>query len=357
MTNSLIAPLTIRSYVPLTEKSRSFLSVTQNELFSIFQGLSSKKILIVGPCSIHHLEGALTYGKKLFELQKKVAQEILILMRVHIEKPRTKDDWRGFVYDPYLNQTHDIHAGILQSRGLMTKLIEMGVPIATEILDPNLVPYFQDCYAFATIGARTISSPTHRLIASDLKCPVGFKNRIDGDILSAIEATKMSKNSQQILHIGDDGMLKTKKTTGNLHGSLILRGSLNQPNYGLETIKTAQSLMIENNCKPHVIIDCSHGNSLKESQSEVFKKVAQDLIEHQSHILGMMLESYLQAGKYRGQDLTLAPSDISITDPCICFEETEDLILDFHSKLIKSNHSRCLKLATSSPSNVVKSAL
>lgn len=357
MNQTLPTPQSLHISYPVNKDSKLFLNRISSELSAILTGLSLKKLFIIGPCSIHHFEGAISYAQQFLKLQKQVFPEILLLMRVHIEKPRTKDDWRGFVYDPSLDQSNNLLEGIYKSRLLMTTLIEMGVPIALEILDPNLVPYFEDCYSFVTIGARTIASPTHRLIASDVTCPVGYKNRIDGDISSAIEAFKIARKSQQILRIDDLGRLQTKKTLGNKLGCIILRGAQKAPNYDLNSIESTKKLLKLNDLPCNILIDCAHGNSTNESQDLVFEKMADLMLKKEDEIQGILLESYLRSGKFQGKELTKAPFDQSITDPCLSFEQTSDMILKFHSKLIKSNHNRCLKLATSSPSNVVRSAL
>jgi 3-deoxy-7-phosphoheptulonate synthase len=331
--------------LPLSIHSQLFKNQLNREIQAIFNGMSSKKLLIVGPCSIHSEKGALEYAEKLSKLQNLYHKELLILMRVHVEKPRTADNWRGFVYDPFLNGSYDIQVGITKTRQLMLSLLEMEVGISSEVLDPYLIPYFQDCLSFGIIGARTITSPIHRLVCSDLPYAVGFKNRLDGDIDSAIEAMKIAGNPQTFIHTDLKGASTIKKSLGNPFKSLILRGSYQQPNYFKENLFQAQKKLVDANLSPVILVDCSHGNQLFDPQEEVVKKVIQEHFDYSTPIAGMLIESYLKAGRFSGNNGQSAPYDLSITDSCLSFETTKKLIETFHSKLISSNHNLCLKSA------------
>jgi 3-deoxy-7-phosphoheptulonate synthase len=349
-------PSELKKKIPLSSKNTYFLKKVDSELKAIHTHQSKKKLLILGPCSIHHLEKTIEYAYLLKELKETVKDQFLILMRVHVEKPRTLNSWKGFISDPTLDGQAKIEEGIESTRRLMRRILDLELPISAELLDPLLFPYYQDFLSFAVIGARTIHSQVHRLIASTLPFPVGFKNRIDGDIQSAIDAMQVSKTAQTFVQLTDDGRLVKTSSVGNFHPFLILRGG-SEPNYFQKNIESTAQSMKKQGLIGNIIVDCAHGNKKKLPQERVVQEVIDDYFSYQTKIQGLMIESYLKKGNYTESPLTLAPKDLSITDECLSFEETKDLVLDFQSKLIKSNQSLCLYSAIGSPSNVINSAL
>ncbi len=350
------SPQEIIEQLPLPAKEKLFRDSVKSEIGKIAFNQSNKLLLIVGPCSIHHYQGALEYAEKLAQLKNQVDDLFTIVMRVHVEKPRTKIGWHGYLYDPDLNYSNNIEKGLISSRKLMIEILKLGLPIATEILDPLMIPYFEDLLSFATIGARTIHSAPHRLAFSDISIPAGFKNRIDGDITSAVAAIEFAQTKQTLLKLHSSGRLIKKQTPGNPISFLILRGSEKSPNYSLDCIMESKKIMDQAKLNGQIIVDCSHGNKKGSTQELVFKKVLDDFLNFQSPIKGLSLESYIQSGRFSNRDLSQAPKDLSITDDCLSFEKTELLILEAYSNVMSSNHSLCLNAAITSPSNVVRSA-
>lgn len=356
MEYSFPTPLEIRKHLPLSSAALKCREKGIEEIKLIHSKKNFNQLLIIGPCSIHNSKGALEYAKKIVHLKDSLKSSMHILMRVHIEKPRTKNSWRGFVYDPDCNGSYLIEKGIVLARALLIQILEVGLPISMEIIDPFLIPYFEDCISFATIGARTVSSPCHRLIPAALSVPYGFKNRIDGDIDSAIYALECASAPQTILKLNIEGRIEKISTEGNPFGFLILRGGLKKSNFEKEFILEIEKKFSTKNLFFPILIDCAHGNSRKLPQDLVFETSLTNLIEEKTDTLGFILESYLKEGKYTKEDITKAPYDLSVTDSCLSIKKTIHLLEKAHSKLINSNQSLCLNSAMISPSNVDNSA-
>lgn len=321
----LTSPEILRQNHPLDREAQASVAKMQAQLQAILTGKDPKRILIVGPCSIHHYDGAIRYAKALAHLQKQVASYAVVLMRAHIEKPRTKNSWRGFFYDPDLDGRYDTAKGITLSRQLLIELLHTGVNLSLEMLDPILIPYFEDCYNFALIGARTISSPIHRLAASGLTVPVGYKNRIDGDILSAVEAFGVASQPQTILSNTAQGRIAIRRTLGNPLGCLVLRGGPEKSNYSEADLFMGAELLQSHHLPQSILVDCAHGNSTGHGQSYTFEKMLPILKDPSSAVKGLLLESYLRNGHHTDNNRTSFPSDISITDSCVSIEETTRL--------------------------------
>lgn len=341
MIELLTTPQELKKKLPIPSDTALFLkkiTAETNTLFTSFQ----KKILLVGPCSIHSFDGALMYAEKLAKLSHEVQDHFFIYMRVHVEKPRTRNSWRGFVYDPDLSNSSDIEKGLFLSRKLFLEILKLNLPITTEILDPFLYPYFSDVLSWGNIGARTVASPNHRLLASDCTIPIGFKNPLDGDMASAIYGVEVATAGQTILTLSENGTLIKKTSIGNPFAHLVHRGSTKKSNFEKGALFNSSQQLKAKNLFDKVLVDCGHGNNLMLDQGQVFEIVINDFVLHSTPLLGLMLESYLQKGRYTGNNIAHAPTDISITDPCLSFEETRELILKAQSKLISSNQSLCL---------------
>ncbi len=335
-TVTLTSPVNLRSEVPVTEPVADLVYQSRETVNSILSGNDPRLIVVVGPCSIHNVESALEYAKKLKTLSDKVNDRLLIVMRVYFEKPRTTVGWKGLINDPYLNDTFDISEGLRLARKILIDISDIGLPVATEILEPITPQYISDIISIAAIGARTTESPTHRQMASGLSMPVGFKNGTDGGLQVAIDAMSASKAAHRFLGIDSEGKTCMVKTLGNQSGFLILRGGRSGPNYNAESLEDATKRLSAAEVQPRVMVDCSHANSNKDytKQSVVWNDVIDQRIKGNDSIIGMMVESNLNPGK---QPMTEDPADlkygVSITDGCIGWEETESLILDAYSKL------------------------
>ncbi|MEQ1949155.1 MAG: 3-deoxy-7-phosphoheptulonate synthase [Bryobacteraceae bacterium] len=325
----IISPKALWSKLPLGQGSKTVLSA-RHQMQQILDGTSKKKLLVVGPCSIHDSEAALDYARRLKTVADKCDQ-LLIVMRAYFEKPRTTVGWKGFINDPHLNGTFEMEEGLMQARRLLVQLDEMGLPAGTEALDPITIQYFADLIAWAAIGARTTESQTHREMASGLSMPVGYKNTTDGNIDAAINAIKASRVAHTFLGMDEDGRTSIVSTTGNPYGHIILRGG-DKPNFDRESVAASVAKLAKAGMPARIMIDCSHGNTAKDytRQPLVFRDVVQQMKESDA-IMGMMVESHLHEGSQAiTKDLKYG---VSITDPCINWATTEELILELQDSM------------------------
>ena len=325
----LYTPQKFMDMVPVKPEQIHTVFKSRNEIQNIINESSEKIIILVGPCSIHDVQACLEYANKLKKLSQKVDDKIMIVMRTYFEKPRTTTGWKGFINDPNLNDSFDVHEGLRKARGFLNQVLHIGLPTATEFLDPFMPQYYADLISWGAIGARTVESQTHRQLSSGLSMPVGFKNGTGGSIQIAIDAIIAAKNQHVFLGIDEKGQASVVKTSGNPYGHLILRGGKIGPNYDEKSVTSAAESLINNGLTPKLIIDCSHGNSSKDyrNQSKVFKSVIKQKLNGQNAIFGLMLESHLNPGN---QKISSNPNDlkygVSVTDECVGWEETEDLI-------------------------------
>ena len=323
----LSSPGSIRSELPLSIESVRHVLQSRKEIQDIFDGKSDRLMLIVGPCSIHNPAAALEYAARLKVLADEVRERVMVIMRVYFEKPRTTVGWKGLIYDPDLNDAYNIEKGIFISRKLLLKIVEMGLPVATEMLDPILAQYIADAVSWAAIGARTTEAQTHRQLASGLSMPVGFKNATDGSIQIALDAISTARSQHSFIGVLEDGHVGVFRTQGNLYGHIVLRGGAT-PNYASEHIAFLKVAMQKAGLPANIVVDCSHANSGKkhEKQHCVFEDVLAQIDAGEHAIKGMMLESYLKPGKQKMSASCPPDPEISITDDCIGWEETESLI-------------------------------
>jgi 3-deoxy-7-phosphoheptulonate synthase len=337
----LVSPKTLKKKLPITPSQELWLDTQKTTLLSILNGSLDKRILVLGPCSLHNQESALEIGKKIASLQKEVSDRFFLVMRAYIEKPRTTLGWKGALYGHTQNKPTDIEKGLLWSREVLHALIEEQIPLATEFLDPIASAYFEDLITYGFIGSRTTLSQTHRQLASSLAMPVGFKNTPDGSIHNVINAIKASSEAHLFFHINDDGAVCAKASKGNIFPHLVLRGSDTGPNYEPDALQEAVATLISHNVTKSLLVDCSHGNSLKKIQNQkiVFTSVLEQILSGNQAIRGMMLECHLEEGT---QPYSAAPSpNISLTDPCMSFEQTAALIIDAHSILRNCETKSC----------------
>lgn len=331
----LLTPFELKTKFPLSLQASEGVTKHREAIQDIMDRKLNKLIVIVGPCSIHSSEEALEYAKKLSSLNKKIEDKILTVMRVYFEKPRTTIGWKGMIYDPDLNESCNMAMGLEKARKLLLQIDELGLPTATEILDPVTAQYIADLISWAAIGARTTESQTHRQLASGLSMPVGFKNTTDGSIKTAVEAIQSAIHKHAFLGLLEDGRSGIFHTKGNAYTHIVLRGGANGPNYTSEYIAYARELLKRMGLKPNIIIDCSHANSNKQAskQKDVLRDVVNQKLSGEKSIIGVMLESNLIYGKQNHAEKEKLKYGISITDECLGWDDTEALLLEIYSQL------------------------
>ncbi|HTQ38798.1 MAG TPA: 3-deoxy-7-phosphoheptulonate synthase [Pirellulales bacterium] len=332
----LISPQELKTEHPLSEAAAETVVDSRETVKKILAGDDARLMVIVGPCSIHDEQSGLDYAQRLSELSRRVNDRLFLLMRVYFEKPRTTVGWKGLINDPHLNDTFDISGGLRIARRILLRVAEMGLPAATEMLEPITPQYIADLITLASIGARTTESPTHRQMASGLSMPVGYKNGTDGSLQVALDAMMAARTPHAFLGIDGQGRTCVVHSQGNPWECLILRGGRSGPNYSPDSIKAAADELTRHNLPSRLIVDCSHANSNKDfrRQCVVWNSVVEQFLSGNSSIAGVMLESNLTEGSQTmPADLRQLHYGVSITDPCIGWEETENLILAAHAKL------------------------
>ncbi|TLU82545.1 MAG: 3-deoxy-7-phosphoheptulonate synthase [Chlorobium sp.] len=324
----LPSPRALKEMLPVGEKVANTVTAGRREVARILIGKDAKMLVIVGPCSIHDVDAALEYAEKLAVLRCELQQDLCIMMRVYFEKPRTTVGWKGFINDPHLDDTYDIEHGLFHARKLLLEINEMGLPAATEFLDPITPQYVADVVSWAAIGARTIESQTHRQMASGLSMPVGFKNSTDGRINVAVDAIRSAMHPHSFLGIDQEGHSSVITTKGNPFGHLVLRGG-DKPNYDAESIADAESWIEKAGLQPSLLVDCSHANSGKkhERQLAVWENILKQKGEGNQSIVGVMIESNIYCGNQPfPEDPEKLRYGVSITDECLSWEETERML-------------------------------
>ena len=334
---SLDPPITYLRRQPISNKISQIVIKGRNEIENIIKGNDKRLLFIVGPCSIHDETAGLEYASRLSEIAKIVSKEILVVMRVYFEKPRTTVGWKGLINDPNLDGSFDISNGLKRSREFLLKVNELGIPVATEFLDPFIPQYLADLVSWGAIGARTSESQTHREMASGLSVPVGFKNGTGGSNQIAIDAIISASSPHTFLGIDLDGNASIVHTKGNEVCHLVLRGGSNGPNYDEKSVKEAENQMKKSGLDPKIIIDCSHANSNKDHRKQpiVFENILTQKLKGNKSIVGLMLESHINEGNQSLSDSNNLKYGVSITDACINWETTKDLITDAQKKLKK----------------------
>ncbi len=329
--SAIITPSELKKQISVSIEADKTVFNSRLEIENILNGIDKRMFAIVGPCSIHSVDMALEYAAQLKMLSERVSQEILIVMRVYFEKPRTTVGWKGLINDPHLDDSFEVEEGLKIARTLMRDINAMSLPIGTEALDPISPQYLADLVSWSAIGARTTESQTHREMASGLSSPVGFKNGTDGSMSVALNAMLASGQKHAFLGINDLGQASLVQTRGNAHGHLILRGGTSGPNYEEVHIKQAEKELIKAGLSQNIVIDCSHGNSLKDykRQSAVLENLIEQKQKGNDSIKGFMLESNLFEGQ---QKFTPGEKDkleygVSITDACLGWDETREIIL------------------------------
>jgi 3-deoxy-7-phosphoheptulonate synthase len=322
----LVAPTELIREFPVTDAVSELIYDTRQTISNILYGIDHRLLVVAGPCSIHDTSAAIDYAGRLLEMAKPLRSEILMVMRVYFEKPRTTVGWKGLVNDPHLDGTFRINDGLRMARKLLLEVNSMGMPAGTEFLDMIVPQYFADLISWGAIGARTTESQVHRELASGLSCPVGFKNGTDGNIRIAVDAVRAARIPHHFLSVTKMGHSAIVHTKGNMDGHVILRGG-KEPNYSAEHVQAAAEALAAQKLPSRVMVDASHSNSSKDfrKQSLVAEDIARQISSGSNHILGLMVESNLKAGN---QPLTPGSLEygLSITDACVGLDETARML-------------------------------
>lgn len=333
----LLSPASLRQELPCTEAARRTVLAGREAIKRILRQEDDRLLVIVGPCSIHDPKAALEYAERLNVLRRELQDHLCIIMRVYFEKPRTTIGWKGLIYDPYLDGSDDLPAGLRQARQLLLAINSMGLPTGTEMLDPITPQYHADLISWAAIGARTTESQTHREMASGLSMPVGFKNSTEGVLQVAIDALQAARSPHTFLGVNNAGHAAVVRTRGNQWGHVVLRGGHHRPNYDAESINTACDQLRQAGLAAIVMVDCSHANSNKqhEQQEEVWHTVMQQRMAGNTAIMGLMLESNLYAGSQKiPQQLDQLRYGVSVTDACVDWHATERMLRQACAELV-----------------------
>ena len=333
----ITSPIDLKKIISVSEQGKENILSSRKTVEDIFLGNDGRLIVIVGPCSIHDIKAAKEYALKLKSLQKEVEKSIYIIMRVYFEKPRTTVGWKGLISDPDMDNSLDVEKGLRQGRELLVWLVEEGIPTGTEALNPITPQYLADLISWCAIGARTTESQTHREMSSGLSMPVGFKNGTDGNLTMAINAIKACSSKQSFLGINDQGQISTFKAKGNKSSHIILRGGA-KPNYDEEAVKNCEKLLKENDLAERIMIDCSHDNSNQDyrNQGKVIEDIKSQILLGNKSIFGVMLESNLFSGKQKILDnKDDMQYGVSVTDGCIDWQETEEVIRSLSKAISK----------------------
>jgi 3-deoxy-7-phosphoheptulonate synthase len=341
----LLTPRALKTELPLTEASNRTVVASRQNVTAILGQQQRRFLVVVGPCSIHDLGGALEYGTRLNRLRQELAPQMEIVMRVYFEKPRTTIGWKGLINDPHLDGSYDIETGLKKARKLLLELTGMGLPTATEFLDPIIPQYIDDLVSWAAIGARTTESQTHREMASGLSMPVGFKNGTDGSLQIALDAMASARTPHSFLGIDQDGVTSVVRTSGNPVGHIVLRGGRARPNYDAASLSDARARLAQANLPAVLMVDCSHANSGKQHarQEEVWHSVLEQRAAGNQALIGAMVESYLKEGNQPfPQPATDLSYGVSITDACIGWDTTERMLRWGAEQLSRENQALTL---------------
>ena len=331
----LVPPSTLKERLPSSIRARQTVLQGRHTIEAILDRRDHRIFVVVGPCSIHDIAAAKEYAQRLKDLHDELADTLYLVMRVYFEKPRSTVGWKGFINDPHLDDSFRVEEGLTRARELLLWLAELGLPAGTEALDPITPQYLGDLFSWTAIGARTTESQTHREMSSGLSTPVGFKNGTDGGLDVAVNALHAVSATHAFLGINQNGQVTVMRTKGNPYGHVILRGG-KQPNYDSVSVTVCEQSLEKSRLPARLVVDCSHGNSSKkpERQPLVAENVANQIAEGNRSILGLMLESHLQAGNQPiPGDLSALKYGVSVTDACIDWATTEALLRKLHGQL------------------------
>ncbi len=332
----LITPEELKKEIPLTDPARASVVEGRETIQNILDSKDQRLFVVVGPCSIHDVEAAKDYARRLKALSDKVSDTLYIVMRVYFEKPRTTVGWKGLINDPHLDDSFELEEGLHIGRQLLVDLAEMGLPLATEALDPISPQYLQDVIAWSAIGARTTESQTHREMTSGLSMPIGFKNGTDGGLEVATNALESASHPHSFLGINQAGQVSVIRTKGNQYGHVVLRGGNGKPNYDSVSVALCEKDLDKAKLPKNIMIDCSHANSNKDPalQPLVMENVTNQILEGNQSIVGLMIESNIGWGNQKiSANREEMQYGVSITDACIDWDTTEETLLKMAEKL------------------------
>ena len=335
-TRALPSPAALLTELPKNAAQAEFVARARQDVHRLIFTDDQRFLLIVGPCSIHDLDAGREYAQRLAKLAREVSDRVMVVMRVYFEKPRTTVGWKGLIMDPHLDGSHDIVAGLRMARAFLRDVLDLGLPTATELLDPITPQYIADLICWSAIGARTAESQTHRQMASGLSMPLGFKNGTDGSIATAINAIKAAAQPHTFLGINLDGSASAIVTRGNPNCHLVLRGGASGANYSPAHIAQTEQLLAKAGLPKAILVDCSHDNSAKqpERQPEVMRALLAQIAAGNASLMGAMIESNLGAGNQPfPQPREKLRYGVSITDACIDWPTTESLVREIHAAL------------------------
>lgn len=332
----LVTPAQLKEELPLSEQAYQTVLKGRDTIRKILDGEDKRLFVVIGPCSINDPKAAHEYAERLKALSEKVKDTLYLVMRVYFEKPRTTIGWKGLINDPDMNDSFNIEKGLRIGRKLLLELNEVGLPCATEALDPNSPQYLHDLISWSAIGARTTESQTHREMSSGLSSPVGFKNGTDGGLTVATNAMQAVKHGHSFLGLNEDGQVSVIRTNGNPYAHVVLRGGNGKPNYDATSVAEAEQALAKAKVSNKIMIDASHANSNKDPylQPLVLKNVTEQILDGNKSIVGLMVESHLKGGR---QDIPDNLCDLeygkSVTDGCIDWDTTEKTLLQMHDAL------------------------
>ncbi len=335
-TRPLPSPAALLAELPKTEAQAEFVTNARREIHRLIFTDDKRFLLIIGPCSIHDLKAGRDYAQRLARLAREVSDRVVVVMRVYFEKPRTTVGWKGLIMDPHLDGSHDIAAGLRLGRSFLRDVLDLGLPTATEFLDPITPQYVADLVCWGAIGARTTESQTHRQMASGLSMPLGFKNGTDGSFTAAVNAIKAASQPQTFLGINLDGAASAIVTRGNPACHVVLRGGTAGPNYSPAHVAQTEQLLAKAGLPKSILVDCSHDNSAKkpELQPDVLRALLDQIAAGNASIMGAMIESNLGAGNQAfPQPKENLRYGVSITDGCVDWSTTENLVRELHARL------------------------
>ena len=325
----LLSPRELKALTPTPEAVNDAVALARRRVIRILQQEDPRLLVVIGPCSIHDEKSALEYATRLSRLQKEFADRMEIVMRVYFEKPRTTIGWKGLINDPHLDGSQDIETGLKIARRMLLEIGALGLPTATEFLDPIVPQYIADLITWAAIGARTTESQPHREMASGLSMPIGMKNGTDGSLQVALDAMDATRHAHSFLGMDQEGVTAIVRTNGNPHVHVVLRGGRAKTNYDAASIRAAEKKLISEKLPPVLMVDCSHANSEKKfaKQEEIWRNVITQRVGGTQSLVGLMVESHLNEGN---QPIAKCVADlrygVSITDPCIGWEATERML-------------------------------
>jgi len=332
------SPVALHQKLPLTDKAFDTVMQGRETLRNILDRKDKRLFVVVGPCSIHDPVAGLDYARRLQALQAEVRDTMVLVMRVYFEKPRTTTGWKGYINDPFMDDSFRVDIGMERARQFLLDVCELGLPTATEALDPISPQYLGDLIAWTAIGARTTESQTHREMSSGLSTPVGFKNGTDGDVEIAINAVLSSSSPHSFLGINGEGSVSIVRTSGNAYGHVVLRGGGGRPNYDSVSVTIAEQALRKAKLPANLVVDCSHANSYKKPdlQPLVMSDVIQQIKHGNQSLVGVMIESNIVSGSQPiPQDLAQLKYGCSVTDGCIGWEDTEAMLRSAHRELLQ----------------------